>query len=116
MTTPWALRFGPYVGAFALMSADFGERLFGIGGAVPALIIGLVYAIWDLRCETRENSKESPAMTSPPPRLAPVACPFCDETDFDLIGLKLHLTRGHCNVFNDTPMNDPPKATKEAAP
>lgn len=29
-----------------------------------------------------------------------ISCPFCHDTDFDLIGLKLHLERGHCDVFN----------------
>ena len=26
-------------------------------------------------------------------------CPFCKEADFDAMGLKLHLTRGWCDVF-----------------
>lgn len=29
-------------------------------------------------------------------------CPFCDEEDFDLIGLKHHLHSGHCEEFNTT--------------
>ena len=29
-------------------------------------------------------------------------CPFCGEDDFDLIGLKRHLTRGWCNEFERT--------------
>jgi hypothetical protein len=36
-------------------------------------------------------------------------CPFCHDTDFDLIGLKLHFIRGHCAEFNETPTNDPPR-------
>jgi hypothetical protein len=28
-----------------------------------------------------------------------ITCPFCGETGFDLLGLKLHLLRGHCDVF-----------------
>jgi len=31
-----------------------------------------------------------------------VKCPFCLEDDFDLIGLKNHLLKGHCDVFNET--------------
>lgn len=31
-----------------------------------------------------------------------VICPFCNEKDFDLIGLKAHLLRGWCSNFNDT--------------
>ena len=31
-----------------------------------------------------------------------VVCPFCGECDFDLIGLKLHLKAGHCEVWNAT--------------
>ena len=30
-----------------------------------------------------------------------VVCPFCKETEFDLIGLKLHINNGHCDKFND---------------
>ena len=29
-----------------------------------------------------------------------VACPFCGEDDFDLIGLKMHLMSGWCEVFD----------------
>ena len=29
-------------------------------------------------------------------------CPFCNEVDFDLVGLKNHLTEGRCDVFNKT--------------
>lgn len=31
-----------------------------------------------------------------------ILCPFCGETDFDLIGLKKHLLAGWCEVFNAT--------------
>lgn len=31
-----------------------------------------------------------------------VICPFCNEKDFDLIGLKAHLLRGWCSNFNNT--------------
>lgn len=31
-----------------------------------------------------------------------VMCPFCLENDFDLIGLKNHLLKGHCDIFNAT--------------
>ena len=27
-------------------------------------------------------------------------CPFCQETDFDAIGLKMHFLRGWCDTFN----------------
>lgn len=29
-------------------------------------------------------------------------CPFCDEADFDKIGLKGHLTAGDCEAWNHT--------------
>ncbi len=29
-----------------------------------------------------------------------ITCPFCDETDFDLVGLKSHLVNGDCEAFN----------------
>lgn len=28
-----------------------------------------------------------------------IICPFCEDEDFDLIGLKLHINRGWCEVF-----------------
>jgi hypothetical protein len=37
-----------------------------------------------------------------------VRCPFCDEAEFDLIGLKLHYLRGYCDAFNDTELPSPP--------
>lgn len=30
-----------------------------------------------------------------------LTCPFCQNTDFDGIGLKLHLSTGGCDDFND---------------
>lgn len=35
-----------------------------------------------------------------------ITCPFCNETDFDFIGLKLHIVNGHCDKFNETPLKD----------
>lgn len=35
-----------------------------------------------------------------------VICPFCDEKDFDLIGLKMHFLRGWCDKYNETPDHD----------
>ena len=32
----------------------------------------------------------------------PAICPFCNESNFDLIGLKSHLLNGDCSIFNDT--------------
>lgn len=29
-----------------------------------------------------------------------MTCPFCDEADFDPIGLKHHLVSGYCEMFN----------------
>ena len=37
-----------------------------------------------------------------------VVCPFCEEGEFDRIGLKLHLKMGWCEEFNETPLSDPP--------
>ena len=31
-----------------------------------------------------------------------IICPFCNESDFDLIGLKHHLVTGRCEIFNTT--------------
>jgi len=30
-----------------------------------------------------------------------ISCPFCGENDFDLIGLKLHISHGECDVFEN---------------
>lgn len=35
-----------------------------------------------------------------------IRCPFCGDTDFDLIGLKMHLARGWCDDFKETPEPD----------
>lgn len=32
-------------------------------------------------------------------------CPFCNEDDFDIIGLKIHLLAGHCKVFDNVHIN-----------
>lgn len=29
-----------------------------------------------------------------------LACPWCKDTDFDEVGLKLHIINGHCESFN----------------
>ena len=29
-------------------------------------------------------------------------CPFCDEPDFDLVGLKSHLSQGECDIYEMT--------------
>lgn len=33
---------------------------------------------------------------------AGLSCPFCKDNDFDSIGLKSHLSYGHCEVFEAT--------------
>lgn len=30
-----------------------------------------------------------------------ISCPFCGEDDFDLLGLKHHLSYGWCDVYNE---------------
>jgi len=39
-----------------------------------------------------ENTEEKSQM---------ISCPFCGETDFDMIGLKRHLESGQCVIFNE---------------
>ncbi len=43
------------------------------------------------------------------PCVEEVACSFCKETGFDLIGLKIHLSPvlDHCSIFKETPYIDP---------
>lgn len=36
-----------------------------------------------------------------------VCCPFCKETGFDLIGLKIHIERGWCEVYNEIEEPEP---------
>lgn len=31
-----------------------------------------------------------------------INCPFCNEQDFDLVGLKTHLTKGYCETYENT--------------
>jgi len=31
-----------------------------------------------------------------------IQCPFCRETEFDLIGLKGHFEKGYCEVYEKT--------------
>jgi hypothetical protein len=33
-----------------------------------------------------------------------VKCPFCNEDDFDDLGLKSHLLNGDCEAFNRLPI------------
>ena len=41
------------------------------------------------------------------PDLSDTICPFCGDNDFDSWGLRLHLLRGHCEVFEN--LSDPEK-------
>lgn len=40
--------------------------------------------------------------------MADLTCPFCNDDNFDRIGLKLHLQRGWCDAFDETPTTDRP--------
>lgn len=40
-----------------------------------------------------------------------ISCPFCDEEDYDNIGLKYHLQSGHCEEYNKT--RTPQEETEE---
>lgn len=40
-------------------------------------------------------------------------CPFCQGTDFDLVGLKHHFISGHCEPFVHTPSVDQVRAAHE---
>ena len=42
------------------------------------------------------------------PATETIHCPFCDEDDFDLPGLKIHLAAGYCNRYESyEPVNSP---------
>lgn len=30
-----------------------------------------------------------------------MSCPFCEEKDFDVVGLKSHISRGDCEKYNE---------------
>lgn len=40
-----------------------------------------------------------------------LACPFCAESDFDDVGLKIHLENGHCDVYCAIETGPPRTAT-----
>lgn len=44
--------------------------------------------------------------------MADLTCPFCNEDNFDAIGLKQHLQRGWCDAYNETPNTDRPEPVK----
>ena len=44
-----------------------------------------------------------PAVAAPSQERPDVTCPFCNDNDFDTVGLKIHLMRGHCEAFLHTP-------------
>lgn len=44
--------------------------------------------------------------------MADLTCPFCNDTEFDSIGLKQHIQRGWCEAFNETPNTDRPEPVK----
>lgn len=48
-----------------------------------------------------DPSRYDGSKAEPPYGDAPL-CPFCGEPDMDLVGLKMHLTRGWCEAFNAT--------------
>ena len=54
---------------------------------------------------TTPPSPQSPAAKCAEENLKP--CPFCHDTDFDDVGLKIHLTTGHCEAFNELPIGVP---------
>lgn len=42
-------------------------------------------------------------------------CPFCREEDFDLVGLKAHLTRGRCDALDEVPSPEEDVAARKPA-
>ncbi len=44
---------------------------------------------------SQPNQAAAPAMEPT------IACPWCKEGDFDLIGLKAHLEYGDCDAWNE---------------
>ena len=36
-----------------------------------------------------------------------LACPWCKDTDFDEVGLKLHILNGHCDSYNELSISLP---------
>ena len=45
-----------------------------------------------------ENARVDVLTAHNPPR-EDIVCPFCEKGEFDLIGLKGHLQRGYCSIF-----------------
>ena len=48
-------------------------------------------------------SKFADLMTQDRLKKTKIICPFCEDYDFDLCGLKIHLVRGHCEAFEKQP-------------
>jgi hypothetical protein len=55
--------------------------------------------------EVNPLEKSLPAIPQKKEGSSDVICPFCQEGDFDLPGLKSHIIRGWCNEFNNTDIN-----------
>lgn len=51
--------------------------------------------------QSRQEHRTVPSAESAiiPKLDASLTCPFCQDTDFDAIGLKSHLSYGHCEMF-----------------
>jgi len=45
-----------------------------------------------------------------------IICPFCQAKDFDLIGLKIHFVRGHCEAYNKTELPKRPETPRPSEP
>lgn len=50
-----------------------------------------------------------PPKTDPNTTSNDVACQFCGEGEFDLIGLKSHIQHGDCKAFNEIPEPELPR-------
>jgi hypothetical protein len=48
---------------------------------------------------TADGAKMTNSLSNEPTPMMYIKCQFCNEDDFDDIGLKIHLLRGHCEVF-----------------
>ncbi len=56
-----------------------------------------LYRIWD---------REDVATTICPEDSGCICCPFCEEGDFDKVGLKKHIINGWCEIFNNTKLEN----------
>lgn len=61
----------------------------------------------DSQSAQRTDREPAVAASAVAPEGTSLVCPFCKEPDYDLIGLKRHLSLTGCGEYEETPTFDP---------